>query len=121
MRQTKPDSVSAALVEHLREAIARAGGWIPFDQFMDLALYEPGLGYYARQARLFGQMPQSGSDFVTAPELSPFFGRTLAAQVARSPHGATPCRVKRCTSVASPGSAGSSMRGHSLNTRLRAA
>ncbi len=82
MRQTKPDSVSAALGEHLREAIARAGGWIPFDQFMDLALYQPGLGYYARQARLFGQMPQSGSDFVTAPELSPFFGRTLAAQVA---------------------------------------
>ena len=48
---------------------------------MQLALYEPGLGYYARGARQFGALPQSGSDFITAPELSPLFGRALAAQV----------------------------------------
>ncbi len=48
---------------------------------MALALYEPGLGYYARSSRQFGLMPASGSDFVTAPELSPLFGATLAVQV----------------------------------------
>jgi len=48
---------------------------------MQLALYEPGLGYYARAHAPFGWMPAGGSDFVTAPELSPLFGRALAAQV----------------------------------------
>src|SRR5512133_643135 len=66
----------------LREHIVRSGGWLPFDRFMALALYAPGLGYYASGSRQFGQMPQSGSDFVTAPEMSPLFGKALAAQVA---------------------------------------
>ena len=48
---------------------------------MALALYAPGLGYYANSSRKFGTMPGSGSDFVTAPEMSPLFGRTLAVQV----------------------------------------
>lgn len=48
---------------------------------MALALYEPGLGYYAHDAPKFGLMPASGSDFVTAPELSPLFGRALAVQI----------------------------------------
>jgi len=61
-----------------------AGGWWPFDRFMAAALYEPGLGYYARASRQFGALPDSGSDFVTAPELSPFFGRALARQVAQA-------------------------------------
>ena len=81
-------SVSAALSRRLRgqieAAIGEAGGWLPFDRFMALALYAPGLGYYARDSRQFGMMPSSGSDFVTAPELSPLFGRTLAAQVAQA-------------------------------------
>jgi SAM-dependent MidA family methyltransferase len=51
---------------------------------MALALYAPGLGYYARDSRKFGAMPTSGSDFVTAPEMSPLFGRALAAQVAQA-------------------------------------
>ena len=55
-----------------------------FDRFMALALYAPGLGYYANQLRKFGTTPQSGSDFVTAPELSKWFGRTLAKQVAEA-------------------------------------
>jgi SAM-dependent MidA family methyltransferase len=59
-------------------------GWLPFDRFMSLALYEPGLGYYANDSRKFGQMPDSGSDFVTAPEMSSLFGRALAAQVAQA-------------------------------------
>ncbi len=48
---------------------------------MALALYAPGLGYYAAGSRQFGAMPASGSDFVTAPELSPLFGAALARQV----------------------------------------
>ena len=65
-------------------AIARAGGWLPFDRYMALVLYAPGLGYYANDSRKFGRMPESGSDFVTAPELSPLFGRALARQVAQA-------------------------------------
>ena len=53
-----------------------------FDRFMALALYQPGLGYYANDSVKFGILPGSGSDFVTAPELSPWFGRTLGRQVA---------------------------------------
>src|SRR4051812_48113601 len=48
---------------------------------MALALYAPGLGYYANASRKFGAMPSSGSDFVTAPEMSPLFGRSLAVAV----------------------------------------
>jgi SAM-dependent MidA family methyltransferase len=68
-----------ALVE---ASIRRAGGWLPFDRFMALALYAPGLGYYANSSRKFGRMPTSGSDFVTAPEMTPLFGQALAVQVA---------------------------------------
>ena len=76
-----PDSLTTALAAHIRHAIADAGGWIGFDRFMALALYTPGLGYYANDSTKFGAMPASGSDFVTAPELTPLFGQTLAAQV----------------------------------------
>jgi SAM-dependent MidA family methyltransferase len=65
----------------LQHAIEDAGGWLGFDAFMALALYAPDHGYYASGSRKFGHMPQSGSDFVTAPELSPHFGRALARQV----------------------------------------
>ena len=41
-----------------------------------------GLGYYANSSRKFGQLPSSGSDFVTAPEMTPLFGQALAVQVA---------------------------------------
>ena len=37
-----------------------------------------------RAAASFGRMPAVGSDFVTAPELSPLFGRALARQVAQA-------------------------------------
>ena len=69
----------------LVKAIGASGGWLGFDDFMALALYQPGLGYYAKDSRQFGLMPaRGGSDFVTAPELSPHFGRTLARQIAQA-------------------------------------
>lgn len=77
-----PDALQRLLQRAVTQAIDKAGGWLPFDRFMALALYAPGLGYYANASRQFGLMPQSGSDFVTAPELSPLFGRALALQVA---------------------------------------
>ena len=42
--------------------------------------YEPGLGYYSRGRRPVRRLPESGSDFVTAPELSPLFGRRWRAR-----------------------------------------
>ncbi len=67
-----------AMRMHLRDAIADAGGALPFDRYMELALYAPGLGYYVNGRRKFGE----AGDFVTAPEVSPLFGRCIAAQVA---------------------------------------
>ena len=76
-----PDDVarehSARVVRHIRDRIATEGGWIPFAVFMDLALHAPGLGYYAAGAQKFG----APGDFVTAPEITPLFGRCVARQV----------------------------------------
>ncbi|KAF0101280.1 MAG: hypothetical protein FD187_3012 [bacterium] len=78
-----PDAAALAhserLVRRIRDEIEGAGGWIPFVRYMDLALYAPGLGYYAGGAAKFG----GAGDFVTAPELTPLFGRTLARVVAQ--------------------------------------
>ena len=79
-----PAELQRRLLEKLHAAIAKAGGWLPFDRFMALALYEPGLGYYANARQKFGVMPASGSDFVTAPGLTPLFGQTLAVQVGQA-------------------------------------
>ena len=78
---TEPHSLTTAMLARVHKAILAAQGWLPFDEFMAMALYEPGLGYYANQQPKFGTMPQSGSDFVTAPELSGLFGASLAQQV----------------------------------------
>lgn len=72
------------LSDLIEEELRAAGGWIGFDRFMDLALYAPGQGYYASQSRKFGAMPASGSDFVTAPEMTPLFAQALARQVAEA-------------------------------------
>ena len=69
---------SQRVTDHLRSLILEAGGWIPFSRFMEAALYAPGLGYYAAGAMKFG----AAGDFVTAPELTPLFGRTLARAIA---------------------------------------
>ena len=87
-------SAPPVLQIHIETAINNNDGWLPFDRFMELALYAPGLGYYANDLRKFGLFPSQdvasgsdfeyGSDFVTAPELTPLFGQTLAKQVAQA-------------------------------------
>ncbi len=72
------------LQAQIAQEIAAQGGWLPFDRFMALALYAPGLGYYTGGREKFGQMPDGGSDFVTAPEISPLFGQALARQLAQA-------------------------------------
>jgi SAM-dependent MidA family methyltransferase len=68
----------------MRESIAReiaaCGGWISFEHYMDLALYQPGLGYYSAGARKLG----AGGDFTTAPEISSLFGACVAKQCAEA-------------------------------------
>ena len=76
-------AISARLSARIAVEIDDAGGWIPFSRFMELALYEPGLGYYSAGALKIGRHPADGSDFVTAPELTPLFGRALARPLAQ--------------------------------------
>jgi len=66
------------MVALLRERIEKAGGTISFSEYMDTTLYTPSLGYYTGGLHKFGKK----GDFVTAPEVSPLFGRCLAKQVA---------------------------------------
>jgi len=77
-----PDPDAQAHSARVRSAISRAiddaGGFLPFDRYLELALYAPGLGYYVAGTRKFG----AAGDFVTAPELTPLFGAALAVQVA---------------------------------------
>jgi SAM-dependent MidA family methyltransferase len=89
---TTPLSLTNALGTQIAQGIAQAGGWIGFDDFMSQVLYSPGLGYYAHGSTKFGTLPyrvsdgkrQAGSDFVTAPEMTPLFGWTVARQVAQA-------------------------------------
>jgi SAM-dependent MidA family methyltransferase len=64
------------VVARVREAIAAAGGWIDFARYMEMVLYEPGLGYYSAGAHKLGVE----GDFITAPEVAPVFSRCIAAQ-----------------------------------------
>ncbi len=76
-----PDAESLARSDTLKARILaaiRQNGPMPFSEYMQRALYTPGLGYYS------GPAPKLGAegDFVTAPERSPLFGQCLARQVA---------------------------------------
>lgn len=84
----EPDALaqSAALLALITDDIARRGGWIGFDRYMELALYTPRLGYYSGGAYKFGP----GGDFITAPELTPLFGQALARQAAQIMQGSAP-------------------------------
>jgi SAM-dependent MidA family methyltransferase len=69
-------SVSAKLVNAIQTEITH-GGAMPFSRYMEMALYEPGLGYYSAGLKKFGK----GGDFVTAPQLGNIFARCLAKQI----------------------------------------
>ena len=83
----QPDGDSAAhlarVSAHLRQQISAAPDhFLPFDQWMQHALYAPGLGYYAAGSHKLASGSGAG-DFTTAPELTPLFGQALARQVAQ--------------------------------------
>lgn len=69
---------SQKLIAHLSQLITQQHGWIGFDQYMQAALYAPGLGYYQSGNHKIG----AAGDFVTAPEITPLFGQCLAEQIA---------------------------------------
>ena len=79
----EPSPEALAHSEQLRGAIVErinaSGGWISFAEYMQLALYAPGLGYYSAGATKFG----GEGDFVTAPLVSPLFSRTCAREISR--------------------------------------
>jgi SAM-dependent MidA family methyltransferase len=69
---------SRSLSQLIQTKIKAAGGSIGFDEYMQLALYEPGMGYYSAGAAKFG----ASGDFVTAPQISALFSQVLARQCA---------------------------------------
>jgi len=73
---SQAQQISDRLLAQIHSSIERSDGFIGFDEFMDLALYSPGLGYYVAGLAKFGEH----GDFVTAPEMGDLFGRCLARQ-----------------------------------------
>lgn len=74
------------LSQQIQDHIAQSNGWIGFDEFMHLALYSPGLGYYCGGGTPFG--PEG--DFETGPMLGPWLSESIWrwAQPLRASHGA---------------------------------
>jgi SAM-dependent MidA family methyltransferase len=68
---------SQQLADLIHNQIRDNSGWLSFADFMQAALYTPRLGYYSGGTKKFGL----GGDFVTAPEISALFGKSLANQV----------------------------------------
>ena len=68
---------SQLLSNKIAAQITSDGGWIGFSRFMEMALYEPGMGYYSAGAHKLG----AGGDFTTAPELSPLFGAAICSTI----------------------------------------
>ncbi len=69
-------SLSEELAAVIRSKIA-LNGPVPFSEYMEMALYEPDLGYYSAGLQKFG----AGGDFVTAPQMGNVFARCLARQI----------------------------------------
>ncbi|MFA5664449.1 class I SAM-dependent methyltransferase [Castellaniella sp.] len=109
----RPDATALAhgrkVQDHLVRAIGAAGGILPFQQWMQAALYAPALGYYSAGSTKL----DAAGDFTTAPETTPLFGQTLARQVAEV------LRVSGCAQVLEFG-AGSGSLANSLLAALHA-
>ncbi|HLQ26770.1 MAG TPA: SAM-dependent methyltransferase [Acidiferrobacterales bacterium] len=80
---------SEALIQSIRAEISQVNGSMDFRRFMELALYAPGLGYYSAGKFKFGAV----GDFITAPELSPLFGRCIARQCEQIMRPLGPCDI----------------------------
>ncbi|HLN51628.1 MAG TPA: SAM-dependent methyltransferase [Thermoplasmata archaeon] len=65
-----------AMADRLRSA-ADASGFVPFDRFMDIALYAEGLGFYARAGPTLGPR----GDFYTAAHVHPLFARSIGRRL----------------------------------------
>src|SRR5579872_1360986 len=61
------------LKSRIIEKIRQSGGKIPFSEYMQMALYDPKLGYYTGHHHQLGRQ----GDFITAPELSDLFGKCI--------------------------------------------
>lgn len=79
-------AASQLLSAYITAQIEAAGGWISFERYMALALYAPGLGYYAGGATKLG----AAGDFITAPEMTPLFAQALSTQAAQILQASTP-------------------------------
>src|SRR3990170_8054827 len=66
-------SVQDILIQRIRER-----GPITVAEFMEIALYHPGCGYYARAAQRSGR----AGDFFTSVDVGPLFGELLEIQIA---------------------------------------
>ena len=66
---------SQLLSNKIASQITSEGGWMAFSRYMEMALYEPGMGYYSAGAHKLG----AGGDFTTSPELSPLFGAAICS------------------------------------------
>ena len=76
-------ALSQQLADLIQLSIKNNNGWISFADFMHMALYTPGFGYYSGGATKFADVKTGAGDFVTAPEISPLFAKTLARQAAQ--------------------------------------
>jgi SAM-dependent MidA family methyltransferase len=68
------------LVDILRGRIKREGP-ITFEQFMEAALYEPGLGYYATAIDGPDGATRTLTDYQTSPQVHPLFGHLMAREL----------------------------------------
>ena len=75
---TSAEHASLTLQEHIANEIQSHNNWISFNDYMQMALFTPSLGYYTGGSHKIG----SAGDFVTAPSMTPLFGLTLARQLA---------------------------------------
>jgi SAM-dependent MidA family methyltransferase len=71
------DRLRAETLRALLESSADRAGFVPYDRFMELALYGDGVGFYTREDSPFGRE----GDYYTAAHASPLFGRSIAERV----------------------------------------
>lgn len=83
-----------ALNAALRAQAQQQDGFLPFEAFMNAALYIPNLGYYASTEPI-GSASQGG-DFITAPQISSLFGATLAQALAPVFEAGLPVHILEC-------------------------